>query len=65
VSRRETAYRLGVVGAIVVLLAIFSLWAGNPGLSRSQLILTDVILVILAFVFVFVAIAAHLRGGGR
>lgn len=64
-SRRETAYRLGMAGAVVVLLVVIGLWVGNPGLTRSQLILTDGLLVVLAALFVAVAIAAHLRGGAR
>jgi hypothetical protein len=64
-SRREWAYRLGVAGSIVVLVAVVGLWVANPGLTREQLRLVNGALVIVAFGCVGLAIGAHLRRGDR
>jgi hypothetical protein len=60
---RQLVYRAGVIGAITVLAICSALAVFNPGLSRSQLEATYGVLVVLAFVFVGMAIGAHLRGG--
>ena len=64
-SRREAAYCLATGGSVVILVAVIGLWIGNPGLTRGQLIITDGVLVVLAAMFVAVAIVAHLRGDSR